>query len=68
MWHSAVIIKLRGFIEQQKEERDIILERLSFAQKVLDRRSMKIVTGLLHKTFGFSAEVADLKKSRKNKG
>ena len=45
--------KLRDTIEQQKEERDTILEQLSIAQKVLDRKSVKIVTGLLHRTFGF---------------
>jgi len=45
--------KLRDTIERQKEERDIILEQLSIAQKVLDRKSVKLVTGLLHKTFGF---------------
>jgi hypothetical protein len=45
--------KLRGTIEEQNEEKIKLLKQLLIAQKVLDRKSVKIVTGLLHKTFGF---------------
>ena len=43
--------KLRGIIEQQKGERDIILGQLSIAQKVLDRKSVRLVLSFIDKIF-----------------